>query len=134
MTDGDRPLARHRQRAPGLHRRVPGGGMPQSRGRAYLRCDDSMILTAEQADHMPGAHPSAAKRPGAIAMGGLEAQLGQVGMIGWSRSGSVPVKETVCDVDRDVIDTGVPLAHQAMLVELPVLVAVRSEPLAVDAV
>ena len=67
MTDGDRPLARHRRRAAGLNRRVPGG-MTHLRGRAYLRCDVSMILTAEQADHMPGAHPSAAKRPGASAL------------------------------------------------------------------
>ena len=67
MTDGDRPLTRHRQGAAGWHRRVPGG-MAHLRGRAYPRCDDSMILTAEQADHMPGAHPSAAKRPGASAL------------------------------------------------------------------
>ena len=73
------------------NRRVPGG-MTHLRGRAYLRCDVSMILTTEQADHMPG------------------------------------------DVDRNVVDTGVPLPHQAMFVELPVFVAVRAEPLAVDAV
>jgi len=31
-------------------------------------------------------------------------------------------------LDREIVDTGNPAAHQAMLVELPVLVAVGSEP------
>src|SRR4051794_17368525 len=64
--------------------------------------------------------------------GRLEAEVAQAGVIGGSRTRSIPVEEPVWAVDRDVVDAGVPLPHQAMLVELPVLVPVRSEPLAVD--
>ena len=39
-----------------------------------------------------------------------------------------PVKATVFHADRQVVNAGVSLAHQATIIELPVLVAERSEP------
>jgi hypothetical protein len=40
------------------------------------------------------------------------------------------VKATVFPADRQVVNAGVSLAHQADIIELPVLVAERSEPIA----
>jgi len=39
-----------------------------------------------------------------------------------------PVEAAVFGADRQVVDAGVALSHQATIVELPVLVAERSEP------
>ena len=50
-------------------------------------------------------------------------------MILWSRPLG-PVKEPFALVDREIVDAGVTLAHQAVFVELPVLVAIRPGPLA----
>ncbi len=39
-----------------------------------------------------------------------------------------PVKLSILALDRKIVDAGDPAAHQALLVELPVLVAVGPEP------
>src|SRR5260370_8488054 len=45
-------------------------------------------------------------------------------------AGRGPVKTAVFFCDRNVVDAGFAAAHQAVLVELPLLVAVRAVPLA----
>src|SRR5690606_25987929 len=83
-------------------------------------------------------YPAQLRRSGSAPAGGgrrhLQAQLGESRVVGRPRPGAVPVEEPVGGVDRDVVDARVSLTHEAVLVELPVLVAVRAEPLAVDVV
>ncbi len=49
-------------------------------------------------------------------------------MVGRARAGGVPEELALRLVDRDVVDRSVAVGHQTILVELPVLVAVRAEP------
>src|SRR6476620_11276978 len=55
-------------------------------------------------------------------------------MIRRSHAGHVPEELAVGFVDRHVVDAGVAPPHQPVVVELPVLVAVRAEPLPVGVV
>src|SRR5579875_1742287 len=55
-------------------------------------------------------------------------QFGQARVVGGARPRPVPVKLPIRSADRHVIDAGMPLAHQAVRVEGPVLIAVGSEP------
>lgn len=49
-------------------------------------------------------------------------------MVGWARPRTIPVKLPIWRADRDVIDAGVPLAHETLRTKGPVLIAVGSEP------
>src|SRR4051794_40779956 len=49
-------------------------------------------------------------------------------MIGWSRATAVPVEQALGAGDLKVVDAGVAVAHQAVVIELPVLVAIRAGP------
>src|SRR5262245_59538644 len=60
----------------------------------------------------------------------LEPEVAEAGMVGRPRLAAVPVVFAVGRLDRQVVDAGVAQAHQAFGVELPVLVAVRAEPVA----
>src|SRR5690625_3594754 len=51
-------------------------------------------------------------------------------MIGRARSLELPVELAICVVNGHIVDAGMPDGHQPVLVELPVFVAVRTEPLA----
>lgn len=51
-------------------------------------------------------------------------------MIGGARAGGGPVEATIGFGDGDVVDAGFAAFHQSVLVELPLLVAVRAIPLA----
>src|SRR5690348_6854701 len=51
-------------------------------------------------------------------------------MICGTRSVAVPMKFALGFLDRQVIDAGMAMPHQAILVEFPVLVAVGAEPVA----
>src|SRR5262249_61899072 len=57
-----------------------------------------------------------------------ETEIGQSGMIRRPGAGAVPMILPVGGLDRQVVDRGVALAHQALLVEFPFLVAVGAEP------
>src|SRR5581483_12109143 len=58
----------------------------------------------------------------------LKSQLAQSGVVGGSRTEG-PVVLAICGSDGQIIDAGDPDAHQAPLVELPVLIAVGAEVL-----
>src|SRR5579871_6939241 len=47
----------------------------------------------------------------------------------WPRAGRGPMKAPVLLGDRDIVDAGLATAHQAVLVELPLLVTVGTVPL-----
>src|SRR4051794_19623923 len=49
-------------------------------------------------------------------------------MIGWPNAAGVPVELSVGFFDRQVVDAGVPPAHQTAVFEVPVLIAVGTEP------
>lgn len=49
----------------------------------------------------------------------------------WTWSGRVPEEPSIGFFDRDVVDAGMAYSHQALVIEFPVLVAVRSKPLLV---
>src|SRR5688500_20195272 len=55
-------------------------------------------------------------------------EFGQTRMIRRPRLGAVPVILAVGFFDGNVVDAGVAQAHQPVLVELPILVAVRAVP------
>jgi hypothetical protein len=60
---------------------------------------------------------------------GSKAQIAKSGMI--IRAAALrPMKEAVAFVDWQVIDAGVAFLHEAVLVEFPVFIAVRTEPFA----
>src|SRR5262245_41983193 len=51
-------------------------------------------------------------------------------MIGRAGTGGIPVEQAVGFIDRQVVDRSEPALHETVARELPVLVAVGSEPLA----
>ena len=59
---------------------------------------------------------------------GSETKLGETGMIRRPRTWGRPMELAICRRDRQVVDRGEAPAHQAALVEFPVLVAVGPEP------
>ena len=63
-------------------------------------------------------------------MDALHAEIGETGMILRTGKRGVPMKLAIGFLDRQVVDTGVPVMHQAVLVELPVLVAIGAIPIA----
>src|SRR5215510_10917269 len=67
-------------------------------------------------------------RPEAI--GALERALAQSRHVRRPRAGRRPMEAAILFSDLDVVDAGFAPAHQAVLVELPLLVAVGAVPLA----
>ena len=60
----------------------------------------------------------------------LQAKVRQAGMIQWARERSIPMKFAFGFLDRQIVNRGVPMMHQSILVKLPVLIAVRAKPIA----
>ena len=44
------------------------------------------------------------------------------------------MEQTLAFLDRQIIDAGVPVRHQAILVKLPILVAIGAEPVSISMV
>src|SRR5687767_14629082 len=57
-----------------------------------------------------------------------QAEIGKSGMIGRTRARRGPVKLAIRGNDRQIVDGGDTPAHQSSLVEFPVLISVRAEP------
>src|SRR5258707_11066541 len=57
-----------------------------------------------------------------------KAEIGEARMVGRSRARGIPVELALALLDGQVVDRGVALAHEAVLVEFPVLVAVGPGP------
>jgi hypothetical protein len=57
-------------------------------------------------------------------------EITQVGMMRRPWAGAIPMVFSFGFPDRQIIDAGMPMEHQAILVEFPVLVAVGPEPVA----
>src|SRR5262245_65311419 len=55
-------------------------------------------------------------------------------LVGRARPGGLPAEAAVFLRDLDVVDAGLAAAHQAVLVEFPLLVAVGAMPLAIGVV
>src|SRR5271154_5435481 len=51
-------------------------------------------------------------------------------MVGGAGPGTVPMELAIGFLDREVVDASVPLLHQSVIAELPVLVAIRPKPVA----
>src|SRR5919202_2623824 len=60
----------------------------------------------------------------------LQAQVREAGVVGGAGAVVVPVVQALGLGDGEVVDAGVARAHQAVLGEFPVLVAVGAEPVA----
>src|SRR5579872_7488732 len=78
----------------------------------------------------PGPRAQLRTRPGRQ----LERTIPQARNVGRTRARRGPVEAAVLLCDRDVVDRGLAAAHQAVLVELPLLVAVGAKPVAAGVV
>ena len=76
------------------------------------------------------AGSASSRAPGFLVMVRSEPQFGEARMIVGARRGAVPVELALRFGDREVVDAGMAQPHQAVGVELPVLVAIGAEPVA----
>ena len=57
----------------------------------------------------------------------LKAEFAQTGVVVWAPP-KRPMKQSIRLLDGEVVDAGVAMNHQTVVVELPVLISVRSIP------
>ena len=91
-----------------------------------------LIAVSRQGLSLSDTHSDAAVALGAAGSRviALESEFRQTRMVRWTRSKRLPQELSLFDADRDIVDAGFAAAHEPILVEFPLFIAMRAEPVA----